>query len=260
MPRANRYIVPGYAYHLTHRCHNREFLLKFATDRQRYRTRLREALIECRVALLTYNITRNHVHLLAYAEDTTALATMMQQAAGEFARDYNRRKERTGAFWEGRYHATMVDSGRYLWQCLHYVELNMVRCGAVPHPSQWEWSGYRELMGLRKRNRLLSLDRLLDMTGAGSVNEFREHFLRGIEERIAKDLLGRQAKWTEALAVGSESFVEAMKSRIENRQFLESVEDGGAWVLREGDGATFGLENRALRLRDGGAGATRHSG
>ncbi|MFO1498704.1 MAG: hypothetical protein U1G07_09975 [Verrucomicrobiota bacterium] len=30
MPRANRYFVPGKLYHLTHRCHNRRFLFKFA--------------------------------------------------------------------------------------------------------------------------------------------------------------------------------------------------------------------------------------
>jgi hypothetical protein len=33
MPRANRYFVPGFAYHLTHRCHNRQFLMRFAEDR-----------------------------------------------------------------------------------------------------------------------------------------------------------------------------------------------------------------------------------
>jgi hypothetical protein len=52
------------------------------------------------------------------------------------------RKGRSGAFWEGRYHATMVDSGEYLWECVIYVELNMVRCGVVDHPRQWNWSGY----------------------------------------------------------------------------------------------------------------------
>jgi hypothetical protein len=36
-----------------------------------------------------------------------------------------------------------------------YIELNMVRCGEVAHPSQWEWSGYREMVGARKRNQLL---------------------------------------------------------------------------------------------------------
>ncbi len=33
MPRANRYFVPGNLYHLTHRCHYREFLFRFARDR-----------------------------------------------------------------------------------------------------------------------------------------------------------------------------------------------------------------------------------
>ncbi|HXJ61011.1 MAG TPA: transposase, partial [Verrucomicrobiae bacterium] len=131
MPRGNRYIVPGYVYHLTHRCHDRKFLLKFACDRHRYRQRLREAVLELQVSLLSYNVTSNHVHLVAYSDDEEQISLLMQQAAGEFARDYNRRKGRSGAVWNGRYHATMVDSGEYLWECLLYVELNMVRCGAV---------------------------------------------------------------------------------------------------------------------------------
>ena len=33
MPRANRYFLPGHVWHITHRCHRQEFLLKFAIDR-----------------------------------------------------------------------------------------------------------------------------------------------------------------------------------------------------------------------------------
>ena len=80
-------------------------------DRSAYRQRLRQAIIELDLSLLTYNITSNHVHLVAYAERSDQVARLMQQASGEFARDSNRRKSRSGAFWEGRYHATMVDSG-----------------------------------------------------------------------------------------------------------------------------------------------------
>jgi hypothetical protein len=36
MPRANRHFVPGHIWHITHRCHQRKFLLKFAHDRRRY--------------------------------------------------------------------------------------------------------------------------------------------------------------------------------------------------------------------------------
>ena len=34
MPRAIRHSIPGHAWHITHRCHQKEFLLKFAKDRQ----------------------------------------------------------------------------------------------------------------------------------------------------------------------------------------------------------------------------------
>ena len=32
MPRANRHIQAGHTYHITHRCHDRAFLLRFARD------------------------------------------------------------------------------------------------------------------------------------------------------------------------------------------------------------------------------------
>ncbi len=36
MPRANRHFLPNYIWHITHRCHKQEFLLKFARDRRRW--------------------------------------------------------------------------------------------------------------------------------------------------------------------------------------------------------------------------------
>jgi len=44
VPRANRYFLPGKLYHLTHRCHDRQFLFKFAQDRNRYRQIVWESL------------------------------------------------------------------------------------------------------------------------------------------------------------------------------------------------------------------------
>jgi putative transposase len=248
MPRANRYILPGYVYHLTHRCHDRKFLLKFAQDRNRYRKRLREAVLEFKVSLLTYNITSNHVHLVTYADQAEQIAGLMQQSAGEWARYYNRRKKRSGAFWEGRYHATMVDSGAYLWECLKYVELNMVRCGVVRHPREWSWSGYSELMGCRKRNRLLDIDKLLWLLRASSVAEFRLHLNAALEEAIAKDQLRREPKWTESLAVGSQAFVERIENTVRNRQETECSREDGLWILREDHGLIFRPQNEAMSL------------
>jgi putative transposase len=246
MPRANRYIIAGHIYHLTHRCHDREFLLKFAKDRSGYRERLRQALCEKGLSLLTYNVTSNHVHLVAHAEAVEQIAEVMQRAAGEFARDYNRRKGRSGSFWEGRYQATMVDSGEYLWECLKYVELNMVRCGVVAHPREWEWSGYAELMGLRKRNRLLDVDKLLWLVRAATVEEFRANFNSMLDQAIINDELKRQEKWASAIAVGSHEFVVEIERRVRSRQQMDAQQESGTWVLREKYGSFFEPENPSI--------------
>ena len=39
MARANRHHLPGYVWHITHRCHKREFLLKFDNEEE-YKTTL----------------------------------------------------------------------------------------------------------------------------------------------------------------------------------------------------------------------------
>jgi len=43
MARAKRHYIPGQSWHLTHRCHKREFLLKFSKDRRRWLQWLYEA-------------------------------------------------------------------------------------------------------------------------------------------------------------------------------------------------------------------------
>jgi len=44
MPRANRYVLAGRTFHMTHRCHDRRFLFKFGVCRTEYRRRLRVSL------------------------------------------------------------------------------------------------------------------------------------------------------------------------------------------------------------------------
>ena len=49
----------------------------------------------------------------------------IQLVAGRTAQEYDERKRRKGAFWEDRYHATGIENGKHLIQCLVYIDLNM---------------------------------------------------------------------------------------------------------------------------------------
>ena len=136
MPRAKRFFIPGYAWHLTHRCHGNDFLLKFAKDRDAWKRWLFEARKRFGLDILDYKIMSNHIHLAVWGkDDLTAIPRGMQLLAGRTAQEYNSRKKRNGAFWENRYHVSAIETGTQLRRCLLYIDMNPVRVGMVRHPT-----------------------------------------------------------------------------------------------------------------------------
>ena len=143
---------------------------------------------------------------------------MIRLAAGCTAGQYNQRKGRRGGFWDGRFRCTAVESGEHLWNCLAYVDMNMVRAGVVGHPSDWEWCGYREVAGLRERYRILDFERLVEKLEARDIREVREAYCGLIERRAEAEHFSRQSRWTEPVAVGSEGFVREVAGRLGRRR------------------------------------------
>lgn len=101
-------------YQITHRCLNREFYFDDPVTRQTYLKKLCEMTKRFKVDVLNYTVTCNHVHLLLYATKRTEIANGMQYLQGRMAQRYNVFSSREGAFWSGRYHATLVESGNHL--------------------------------------------------------------------------------------------------------------------------------------------------
>jgi putative transposase len=243
MARANLLAKSGGIFHVTHRCHNRAFLLKFARHRDAYRAILREQLPRFDLWLLDYCLTSNHVHLLIDTEDRLEVSGLMRNVAGEVARAYNRRKGRMNAFWGDNFHATLVEEGRYLWSCLCYIELNMVRAGVVAHPREWPWVGYHEITGERRRYRLSDVERWSWRVGTDDVGEVSAHLESALVQGIAKGRVNREPMRTESLALGSAGFVEKIKPLILSRQETEVIQEAdGMSVLRESP-APYGREN-----------------
>jgi len=137
------------------------------------------------------------------------------------------------AYWGDNYHATAVEEGSHLWRCLVYIELNMVRCGVVKHPSEWEWNGIGEILGKRRRYRLLDIERLCWRLRTDDLSELRRSLEWSLADRISRNQLKRELCWTQALAVGSKQFVKAMQPGIAVRREVVIEESGDSWVLRE---------------------------
>ena len=201
--------------HVTHRCHDRQFLLRFERDRRNYVSRLRETASRFAVEILDYTITSNHVHLLLWAPRLEEVSAAMQFLQGVTARDYNRRRKRQGAYWSDRYNPTLIENGPHLSRCLFYIGMNMVRAGVVGHPREWAACGHDELIGRRQRYRVLSRERLLRcLEMPGRVEAFREWYGKTLAELCEGAYRVRDPVWTESAAVGSREWVESLAARV----------------------------------------------
>ena len=235
MARANRHHIPGQVWHITHRCHKKEFLLKFAKDRRRWHYWLFEAKKRFGLRILNYVVTSNHIHLLVIDSEPDVIPKSLQLVAGRIAQEFNHRKERKGAFWEDRYHATAVERNEHLIRCLVYIDLNMVRAGVVSHRAEWEMSGYNEIQNPPERYGVIDRLGLQHLCGFSDPEQFAEQHRQWVHDAIDNGRNQRESCWTKSIAVGSSSFVEETKVKLgikaRGRRIEEQQED--RFVLRE---------------------------
>lgn len=236
MPRAHRYYLPGHVWHITHRCHQQEFFLKFAKDRRRWIAWLFEAKKRYGLCVLNYVVTSNHIHLLVKDRGQGEIADSMQLVAGRVGQEYNLRKKRKGAFWEDRYHATAVATDEHLVRCLVYIDFNMVRAGVVRHPVKWPDGGYAELQSERQRYGVTDYEALQELLDMGDREELKlsrrkwaEDYLEGLQGDP-----GRESCWTESLAVGPVEFVQRVQNDLGRKGSDRQIHrNEGGFVLRE---------------------------
>ena len=127
MPRLARLVVPDVALHVIQRGHDRKPCFRHDTDHLVYLSNLAELSRRTRCAVHAYCLMTNHVHLLLTPSDERACATLMRNLGQRYVQYFNRRYERSGTLWEGRYRSCLVESAAYVLACYRYIERNPVR-------------------------------------------------------------------------------------------------------------------------------------
>jgi putative transposase len=185
--------------------------------------------------ILNYTVTSNHIHLLVVDDsDRDVIPNSIRLVAGRTAQEFNQRKRRKGAFWEDRYHATAIESGDHLLRCIVYIDLNMVRAGAVEYPSQWPYCGYQEIQQPKRKNVLICYEKLRELLGFDSYERLRAVHKEWVAAQLDQSNNCRDDKWTKSIAVGSANFVENTKALMGVAATgRKSLESDGSYQLRE---------------------------
>jgi putative transposase len=143
MPRLPRLNLPGIPQHIIQRGNNKQVSFFSDKDYAVYLDKLQLYSEKYSVAVHSYVLMTNHVHLLMTPETEKGVSQLMQSLGRYYVRYINQTYDRTGTLWEGRYKSTLIDSDNYFLNVSRYIELNPVRAGMVGHPVEYPWSSYQ---------------------------------------------------------------------------------------------------------------------
>ncbi len=147
MARPPRVEHEGAIWHVTSRGVERRDIYLDRNDCSCFLEFLGETVADARWRLHAYVLMRNHYHLLVETPEPT-LSRGMKSLNERWAERFNWRHGRVGHLFQGRFGGAPVTDEAHLRELLRYIVLNPVRCGAVAHASDYEWSSYRATAGL----------------------------------------------------------------------------------------------------------------
>ena len=114
-------------------------------DRRTYLRLLAQEVVRHRWRCLTYCLMENHVHLLVETPAGT-LGSGMRQLHGQYAQRFNRRHDRWGHLFGGRYGSVRMDDDAQLWMTLGYIARNPVEAALARTADAWPWSSHAAIL------------------------------------------------------------------------------------------------------------------
>ena len=157
MARPPRVDFDGAYHHVMNRGANHQLIFLDDSDRLLFLAVVAEAVSRFGLEVHAYCLMPNHYHLLVRCPNAQ-LSRAMKHIGQVYTQRFNRRHDRDGALFRGRFHSILVDSERYLDTVARYIHLNPVT-GNMPNQDildSFDWSSFAAYEGRAKAPSWLS--------------------------------------------------------------------------------------------------------
>lgn len=141
MPRKKRFIRENFLHHIMFRGVNGENVFRDEFDRVRFCLFLQESCEKYSIVVHGFCLMSNHIHLILQSQNKS-LQSAIHMFAFRYAQYFNKRHERRGYLFQGRYKSIVVESTTYLIRLIRYIHLNPVDAQIVKNPQDYRWSSY----------------------------------------------------------------------------------------------------------------------
>lgn len=219
MARPLRIEYPGAVYHITNRGNDKKAVFKDDQDRETFLKIL--AFVNKRYHWLchAYCLMGNHYHLMIETPEGN-LSLGMRQLNGVYTQARNKRYNKTGHLFQGRYKAILIQKDTHLLEVCRYVVLNPVRARMVENPEDWRWSSYRATGGKETALPCLTTDWVLGQfsrTRGKAEKEYRQFVKWG----IGKETIWNQVKGQALL--GEDDFVDSLADHLRRHKDIPEI-------------------------------------
>lgn len=216
MARLPRLMVPGALHHVVQRVHSGMVLFRDDDDYRQFAGWLREGARQFGVGIHAYVLLPDHFHLLLTPVAEDSVSKLMQWIGRCYVPYFNRRYQRSGSLWQGRFRATVLEAETYFVPCAIYIESHPVRAGLAHSAESYPWSSYLHHSG-QQTDPLVSDHRLYWALG-NTPFQREANYRQKMDESLSRDMLQRLSDAThKSWALGSEAFMAALGQQTQRR-------------------------------------------
>jgi len=211
MARPLRIEYAGALYHVTARGDRREDIYLDDDDRLIWLQLLSQVCSRFNWRCHAWCQMDNHYHILIETAEGN-LSQGMRQLNGVYTQKSNRRHDRVGHVFQGRYKAIVVQKDSYLLELSRYIVLNPIRAGMVKELLDWKWSSYSAMINHKTTPEWLETDWILACFSKQRKRAIRK-YIDFVRAGIGLPSVWGNLKYQAYL--GDKDFVEGMRTKLD---------------------------------------------
>ena len=219
MARPLRIEFSGALYHISNRGNGGDDIYLDDDDRMLFNEVLSEVCEQFNWFIYAWCQMNNHYHLLIETPDAN-LSKGMRYLNGVYTQRFNRKHQRVGRVFQGRFKGILIERDAYLLELCRYIVLNPVRSGMVASAEDWVWSSYRYTAGLEAPFKWFDQEWMLSLfakTKKRAMKAYCKFVADGIHQASPWQSLQNQ------IYLGSDDFVIGMQKRIKQDPSLSHI-------------------------------------
>lgn len=211
-PRVEYY---GAIYHIIHRGNNKGFIFEGNEEKVELLKIVAEVKEIFDFYILAYVIMDNHYHFVIKTHNIP-ISQIMHRINTRYAKYYNRKKERTGSPFEGRYRSILVQDESYLLRLIKYIHNNPVYANICSSMVKYKWSS--DVFYRMNLDNLVNIDELLNIFSPNRLEAIKKY--KELMDKSPEDFNTLNQEFEEQNIIGTDEFKESFREENKDKKIV----------------------------------------